>query len=652
MSLLPEDPAEVGPYRLEGRLGAGGQGVVYTGRGPGGALVAVKLLHSHLMADDDARTRFLREVRTAERVAPFCTAQLLDSGFVGARPYIVSEYVDGPSLQDSVKESGPRGAAALQRLAINTATALAAIHAAGVVHRDFKPGNVLLGPDGPVVIDFGIAKALDLSQSVASSQPIGSPAYMAPEQIADDDVGPAADLFAWAATMYYAATGRRAFPGESIPATLHSVLHSSPDLSGVEGPLRRLLEKCLSKDQSLRPTAAEVADHLRTQLAADGRPHVDVTPAGHTPAGHPQGEVTPAGHAPDGRPHGAATPAGHTAEERPHGNVTPVQHVTAGGHAPGWRPHGDGTPAEHTAEERPQGSATPVQHATPGGQAPGWRPQGDTAPAPYAPDGPVHGGHVGDGRQRGGGVAGGYASEVSVPAREAGGSGDRRRRVLAVVSASAAMVVAVGVGIGVYALAPATAQRQAQRASVSPGAGVPESGTGGTGTVGTEVPSVSASASSPAPTAYKLLATADPAKTGEGAPASPTRTPRRSASPTRDTDATPGSSPTSSVKKPKATPEATRRSPTSKATGSERPSPKPSLQPSTGSVTWNDAGEYCKAQGQSVSFGAGWSGMKCSGGGAELSVSELCAWKYPAYSNAVGVAPENPFVPTATCNLA
>ncbi|MEV0620556.1 serine/threonine-protein kinase [Nonomuraea sp. NPDC050404] len=263
LTLLPEDPQSVGPYRLEGRLGTGGQGTVYAGRAPDGVLVAVKLLHPHLVTDDNARERFLREVRTAKRVAPFCTAQMLDSGFVGARPYIVSEFVDGPSLQDSVKESGPRGAAALQRLAINTATALTAIHAAGVVHRDFKPGNVLLGPDGPVVIDFGIAKALDLSQSLVSSQPIGSPAYMAPEQIADGEVGPPADLFAWAATMYYAATGERAFGGEGIPATLHSVLQSEPDLSRFEGRFRQLLRECLAKDPALRPTASQVTERLR-----------------------------------------------------------------------------------------------------------------------------------------------------------------------------------------------------------------------------------------------------------------------------------------------------------------------------------------------------------------------------------------------------
>ncbi|MFI6392693.1 serine/threonine protein kinase [Nonomuraea sp. NPDC050540] len=263
LALLDEDPRAVGPYRLQGRLGAGGQGTVYIGRTGEGAPVAIKLLHPHLIADLREQQRFLREVETAKRVAPFCTAHVLDSGFVGARPYIVSEYVQGPSLQASVRDNGARGAAALQRLAVNTATALAAIHEAGVVHRDFKPGNVLLGPDGPVVIDFGIARALDLSQSVVSSQPIGSPAYMAPEQIAGGDIGAAADIFAWGATMVYAATGQRAFVGDSIPGILHLILQGDPDLGELDGPLRLLLGECLAKDPAQRPTAAQVIERLR-----------------------------------------------------------------------------------------------------------------------------------------------------------------------------------------------------------------------------------------------------------------------------------------------------------------------------------------------------------------------------------------------------
>ncbi|WP_431927750.1 protein kinase domain-containing protein [Nonomuraea jabiensis] len=263
LPLLAEDPRAVGPYRLEGRLGVGGQGTVYVGRGGDGRPVAVKLLHPHLMADHREQKRFVHEVETARRVAPFCTAQILDCGFLGSRPYIVSEFVDGPSLHAAVRDNGPRGAAALQRLAINTATALMAIHEAGVVHRDFKPGNVLLGPEGPVVIDFGIARALDLSQSVVSSQAIGSPAYMAPEQISGGDVGPASDLFAWGATMVYAATGQHAFTGESIPAVLHTILHGEPDLGGLDGALRALLEECLSKVPARRPTAAQVIERLR-----------------------------------------------------------------------------------------------------------------------------------------------------------------------------------------------------------------------------------------------------------------------------------------------------------------------------------------------------------------------------------------------------
>ncbi|WP_165978489.1 serine/threonine-protein kinase [Actinomadura darangshiensis] len=261
--LLPTDPESIGRYPLEGRLGAGGQGTVYLGRDERERRTAIKLLHPHLITHDVARARFLAEVEIARRVAPFCTAQVLDSGVVHAQPYIVSEFVDGPSLQTSVRDDGPRGEAALDRLAINTVTALAAIHEGGVVHRDFKPGNVLLGPDGPVVIDFGISRALDLSQSLTSSQVVGTPGYMAPEHIDGQPAGPEADMFAWAAAMVFAATGRRAFGGTSASAVALAVLHSEPDLDGLEGDLAGIVRSCLDKDPAQRPTAAEVSDLLR-----------------------------------------------------------------------------------------------------------------------------------------------------------------------------------------------------------------------------------------------------------------------------------------------------------------------------------------------------------------------------------------------------
>jgi predicted Ser/Thr protein kinase len=257
------DPRRVGDYDVTGRLGEGGQGVVYLGRGAAGQ-VAIKLLHAQLIEDESARARFVREVEVTKRVARFCTAQVLSVGMAGDRPYIVSEYVPGPSLQRQVRDEGPRRGSALDRLAVNTATALAAIHQAGVVHRDFKPGNVLMGPDGPVVIDFGIARALDASGTMTSavSQVVGTPAFMAPEQLAEGVIGPYTDMFAWAVTMVYAATGAPAFGHRSIPQVINRILHAEPDLGALDGRLRLAVAACLSKDPSRRPTARQLMDEL------------------------------------------------------------------------------------------------------------------------------------------------------------------------------------------------------------------------------------------------------------------------------------------------------------------------------------------------------------------------------------------------------
>ncbi|MFI6290175.1 serine/threonine-protein kinase [Nonomuraea sp. NPDC050790] len=247
-SLRPDDPQAIGAYRLTGRLGEGGQGVVYLGQAPDGTKVAVKVLR-------EGGDGLAREVAALRRVEPFCVAQVLDAS-TGGRPYIVTEYVEGPSLA----EAGRHGGAGLQRLAVATATALAAIHRAGVVHRDFKPGNVLLGRDGPRVIDFGIARSgasLTLTSSI-----VGTPAYMAPEQLAGHQVGPATDVFAWAGVMVFAATGRPPFGNDSLPAVITRIQHAAPDLGGLTGPLLPIVTRCLAKDPAARPTMQEVLFQL------------------------------------------------------------------------------------------------------------------------------------------------------------------------------------------------------------------------------------------------------------------------------------------------------------------------------------------------------------------------------------------------------
>ena len=255
--LRPEDPTRVGDYDLVARIGKGGQGVVYLGKAPDGTRVAVKVMETSWASNSRARSRFAKEIEAASKVAPFCTAALLDSDINADPPYIVSEYIEGPSLRDAVLRDGPRTGAALDRLAISTATALVAIHQAGVIHRDFKPANVLLGPDGPRVIDFGIARHSEATVTATDSI-VGTPAYMAPEQVEGRELTPAVDIFAWAGVMVFAATGQSPFHDETLPAIINRVLHQPPRLDGVDERLRPLLEACLAKEPERRPTAVQV----------------------------------------------------------------------------------------------------------------------------------------------------------------------------------------------------------------------------------------------------------------------------------------------------------------------------------------------------------------------------------------------------------
>ncbi|MFI0451714.1 ABC transporter substrate-binding protein [Actinomadura sp. 6N118] len=336
--LLPDDPRRAGTYELVGRLGEGGQGTVFLGRDQQGREVAVKLLHSRLGSNAEARRRFMRELEVAERVSGFCTARVLDADMLGDRPYIVSEFVRGPSLTAVVRDEGPLDHGAMMRLAIGTATALVAIHRAGVVHRDFKPPNVLIGPGGPRVIDFGIARALDASAATLSGA-LGTPAYMAPEQVAADDVGPAADMFAWGGTMVFAATGRRPFPAESIPALFNQVLNADPDLSGVPEPLTDLAAACLAKDPAQRPTSSDLLYRLMSLVGAE--PPADTDPAERgaevvatpttpmAPAEPHQADPHPA-QAPPADPHPEQpSPAGQRPEQAPPADQRPVQALPA-----------------------------------------------------------------------------------------------------------------------------------------------------------------------------------------------------------------------------------------------------------------------------------------------------------------------------------
>jgi predicted Ser/Thr protein kinase len=259
--LVSGDPARLGPYELVGRLGEGGQSVVYLGRRDDGVQAAVKLLRDQLSRSPEWRARFEREMRMIGRVAGFCTAQVVDADISGDLPYVVSEYVPGPSLSGLVNEQGPRTGTDLDRLAIGTVTALAAIHRAGILHRDFKPSNVLMGPDGPRVIDFGIARVIGAA-SAKGSGVVGTPSYMAPEQVTDAELGTGVDLFTWAATMLFAATGRHPFGNDTISAVFHRILNYEPDLSPLPDSLRGAVASCLAKDPAMRPEAQQVLLNL------------------------------------------------------------------------------------------------------------------------------------------------------------------------------------------------------------------------------------------------------------------------------------------------------------------------------------------------------------------------------------------------------
>ncbi|MCJ0871085.1 WD40 repeat domain-containing serine/threonine protein kinase [Streptomyces sp. AP-93] len=291
-ALLPGDPQWVGSYRLEGRLGAGGMGQVYLATSPGGRKVAVKLIRPELAATPQFRIRFAREVDAARQVGGFHTAQVVDADPEAAAPWLVTAYIPGPTLQQVVSQRGPLAPDAVLRLGAGLAEGLAAIHGCGLVHRDLKPGNVILAEDGPRIIDFGIARAVDASSLTATGSVIGTYAYMSPEQIRADRAGPASDVFALGSVVAFAATGHSPFDAPTLLTVVQRILDEPPALDGLGGELRRLLDSCLAKDPADRPSVSDLPARFvgvpenGTAVVPPPRPEptVALTPARHTPA--------------------------------------------------------------------------------------------------------------------------------------------------------------------------------------------------------------------------------------------------------------------------------------------------------------------------------------------------------------------------------
>jgi eukaryotic-like serine/threonine-protein kinase len=250
------DPEWIGPYRILGRLGAGGMGTVFLGRAGDGARVAVKVVRPELAGDPAFLRMFRHEVAAARRVVGFCTAKVLDADTAGPSPYLVTEYVEGVRLDRAIAASGRLPGTDLQGLAVGMAAALTAIHGAGVVHRDLKPSNVLLSYFGPKVIDFGIARALDASSaSTATGKLMGSPGWMAPEQFSQQPVTAAVDIFVWGSLVAYAGTGRRPFGQGTVVEIVNRIRDGRPDLEGLGGGLRELVERCMVGEPAARPSA-------------------------------------------------------------------------------------------------------------------------------------------------------------------------------------------------------------------------------------------------------------------------------------------------------------------------------------------------------------------------------------------------------------
>ncbi|MFJ9672421.1 protein kinase [Streptomyces sp. NPDC101221] len=278
MRLRREDPRVVGSFRLHRRLGAGGMGVVYLGSDKKGQRVALKVIRPDLAEDQEFRSRFAREVSAARRIRGGCTARLVAADLEADRPWFATQYVPGPSLHDKVVDGGPLGAADVAAVGAALSEGLVAVHEAGVVHRDLKPSNILLSPKGPRIIDFGIAWATGASTLTHVGTAVGSPGFLAPEQVRGAAVTPATDVFSLGATLAYASMGDSPFGHGSSEVMLYRVVHEEAQLHGVPDALGPLVRACLAKDPEERPSTLELSLRLKEIAAREAQGVADVRP--------------------------------------------------------------------------------------------------------------------------------------------------------------------------------------------------------------------------------------------------------------------------------------------------------------------------------------------------------------------------------------
>ncbi|WP_442906774.1 protein kinase domain-containing protein [Kitasatospora sp. NBC_01246] len=373
MRLRREDPRIVGPYRLHRRLGAGGMGVVYLGSDRRGQRVALKLIRAELAEDLEFRTRFAREIAAASRIRGGCTARVVGSDIETDRPWLATAYVPGPSLYKRVGDGGPLSWPEAARIGAALADGLVKVHEAGVVHRDLKPSNILLSPRGPRIIDFGIAWSRGASTLTHVGTAVGSPGFLAPEQVRGAAVTPATDVFAFGATLAYALTGDTPFgSGASSEVMLYRVVHEEPDLTDVPPQLAPLIRACLAKEPAERPGAAALHERL-SELAARG---TGDGPAPERPGRGPVGRAGAGARPSAPGPGSAAGPGSAGAAAR-------------GVPAPGRGPDPAGAPrARAGAASRPGGHQPVAQHGAHPGAHPGVaqrRPQGRPGQAATAP---------------------------------------------------------------------------------------------------------------------------------------------------------------------------------------------------------------------------------------------------------------------------